>query len=226
MNRRSTSRLVALTAAAGLAVAALSGCATGSGGTEETGGDVTLTWWHNGTGEPLKSFWEEVASEFEADHPGVTVEVEAFQNEDLQRTLIPNALQAGGDAAPDLFMVWAEGEIKSQVEAGYLKDLSGLTDVVESVGGAGTGWNVDGKQYGIPYRFGIEGIWYNADQFEQAGVTRDPGHVRRVRRSDRQARRFGRLADRRRRGRRLAGRPLVVPVRHQDLLGRLAEGGG
>ncbi len=173
MNRRST-RLVALTTAAGLAVAALSGCATGSSGSEEAGGDVTLTWWHNGTGEPLKSFWEEVAAEFEADHAGVTVEVEAFQNEDLQRTLIPNALQSGGDAAPDLFMVWAEGEIKSQVEAGYLKDLSELTDVVESVGGAGTGWNVDGKQYGIPFRFGIEGIWYNADQFEEAGVTETP----------------------------------------------------
>ena len=172
MNRRSTSRLVALTAAAGLAVAALSGCATGSGDPEASDGDVTLTWWHNGTGEPLKSFWEEVAAEFEADHPGVTVESRPFQNEDLQRTLIPNALQAARRRRPRPVQVWAEGEISRQVEAGYLKDLSELTDVVESVGGAVNPWQVDGKQYGIPYRFGIEGIWYNTDQFEQAGVTR------------------------------------------------------
>ncbi|WP_022889524.1 ABC transporter substrate-binding protein [Agromyces italicus] len=173
MNRRSTMRLVTLTAATGLAVAALTGCTAGGGGEGEAG-DTTITWWHNGTGDPLKSFWEEVASEFESENPGVKVEVEAFQNEDLQRTLIPNALQAGGDAAPDLFMVWAEGEIKAQVEAGYLEDLSGLTGVIESVGTAGTGWNVDGKQYGIPFRYGIEGIWYDADLFEQAGVTENP----------------------------------------------------
>ncbi|QEO13730.1 extracellular solute-binding protein [Agromyces intestinalis] len=173
MNRRST-KLVALGATAGLAALALAGCAPAGDGADGSGDTTTITWWHNGTGEPLNSFWEDVAGEFEAEHPGVNVEVEAFQSEDLQRTLIPNALQAGGDAAPDLFMVWAEGEIKAQVEAGYLKDLSSLTDVVESVGGAGTGWNVDGKQYGIPFRYGIEGIWYNADLFEQAGITEIP----------------------------------------------------
>lgn len=170
----------------GVSVALLAACSGGTGEepsespdqTSEAPGDevepVTITWWHNGTGEPLKSFWEEVAGEFEDANPGVTVDVQAFQNEDLQRTLIPNALNAGGDAAPDLFMVWAEGEIKAQVEAGYLKDLSGLTDVVASVGGAGNGWNVDGKQYGIPYRYGIEGLWYNKDLFEQAGITELP----------------------------------------------------
>ncbi|MFF2274697.1 extracellular solute-binding protein [Agromyces sp. NPDC058126] len=173
MNRRST-KLVALGATVGLAALALAGCAPAGAGDGDSGDDTTITWWHNGTGEPLKSFWEDVAGEFEDEHPGVTVKVEAFQNEDLQRTLIPNALQAGGDAAPDLFMVWAEGEIAAQVEAGYLKDLSGLTEVVESVGASGTGWNVDGKQYGIPFRFGIEGIWYNSDAFEKAGITEVP----------------------------------------------------
>src|SRR5688572_10303375 len=106
-------------AASVAAMALLVGACAGNGGTgttdpttpastdtaSETGAPVepvTLTWWHNGTGEPLKSFWEGVADEFEAANEGVTVEVQAFQNEDLQRTLIPNALNAGGDAAPDL----------------------------------------------------------------------------------------------------------------------------
>ncbi len=101
MNRRSTSRLVALTAAAGLAVAALSGCATGSGDPEASDGDVTLTWWHNATVGPLMpAVWEEVAAEFEADHPGVTVEQTGYQNEELQRTLIPNALRGRRPARP------------------------------------------------------------------------------------------------------------------------------
>src|SRR5690606_37695206 len=94
----------------GVSVALLAACSGGTGEeptespgpTSEDPGDevepVTITWWHNGTGEPLKSFWEEVAGEFEDANPGVTVDVQAFQNEDLQRTLIPNALNAGGDA--------------------------------------------------------------------------------------------------------------------------------
>ena len=119
MNRRSIARVTAGVAAAGIVIGALAACSGGGGGdaTATSGEEVSITWWHNGTGEPLKSFWEEVAAEFEDANPGVQVTVEAFQNEDLQRTLIPNALQSGGDAAPDLFMVWAEGEIKAQVEA-------------------------------------------------------------------------------------------------------------
>lgn len=177
MNKRSIARVAAGVAAAGLAAGVLAGCSGAGDNTPTSSGapkDVNLTWWTNATGEPLKSFFEDVAKEFEDANPGVHVKVEAFQNEELQRTLIPNALQAGGDAAPDLFMVWAEGEIKAQVQAGYLKDLSGLTDVVKSVGGAGTGWNVDGKQYGIPFRYGIEGIWYNQDAFDKAGITENP----------------------------------------------------
>lgn len=170
MNRRS--KLIAAGAAAAMTLGALAGCTTGGNGGD---GDVTITWWHNGTGEPLKSFWEDVAAEFEAEHEGVTVEVQAFQQEELQRTLIPNALQAGEGAAPDLFMVWAEGEIKAQVEAGYLRDLTDeIPEVIDSIGGAGTGWNVDGRQYGIPFRYGIEGIWYNQDLFDAAGVTELP----------------------------------------------------
>ncbi len=31
-------------------------------------------------------------------------------------------------------------------------------------------WQVDGKQYALPFTFGIEGFWYNKDLFEQAGI--------------------------------------------------------
>src|SRR5690554_2184972 len=47
-------------------------------------GNVTLTWWHNATADPLQGLWEEVAAEFEDANPGVTVEVTGYQNEDLQ----------------------------------------------------------------------------------------------------------------------------------------------
>ncbi|GAA1055240.1 sugar ABC transporter substrate-binding protein [Agromyces luteolus] len=172
MNRRSTTRLVTLAAATGLAVASLTGCA-GGGGDEGGDGEVTLTWWHNGTTGPLPEVWEEVATEFEEAHPGVTVEQTGYQNEDLQRTLIPNALAAGDP--PDLFQVWPGGELRDQVENGYLMPLDDvIPDTIDSVGATVNPWQVEGATYGIPFTFGIEGFWYNTDLFEQAGIDAPP----------------------------------------------------
>src|SRR6478752_1083328 len=93
MNTRSRMRLVAGFAATGLAIGALAGCAGSTGdsdGDGDSGGDdVTITWWHNATSGPLPAVWEEVAAEFEEAHPGVTVEQTGYQNEELQRNLIP-----------------------------------------------------------------------------------------------------------------------------------------
>jgi len=136
-------------------------------------GEVTIRWWHNGTGEPLNSLWADVAREFEESHPGVKVQVEAFQNEELQRTLIPNALLSGD--APDIFQAWGGGELRDQVAAGHLKDLTGLVaEELEAIGPKASGWQLDGKTYALPFSFGISGFWYNKDLFAQAGITDTP----------------------------------------------------
>lgn len=172
MNRARITRVGAIAAASALAIGGLTACsASENGGSGD--GEVTITWWHNATSDPQKAMWEEVAAEFEAANPGVKVEVTGYQNEDLQRTLIPNAL-ASGDA-PDIFMVWPGGEVRSQAEAGHLKDLTEvMADTIAEYGGTVKPWQVDGKQYAIPYTFGIEGFWYNKDLFEQAGITSLP----------------------------------------------------
>lgn len=171
MNTHRTKRLGALVAASTAALLAVSGCTAGGGGGDGDG--VTLTWWHNATSDPQQGIYEEVAREFEEANPGVTVEVTGYQNEDLQRTLIPNALQSGD--APDVFQVWPGGEVRAQAEAGYLKDLSEpLADEIAAYGGVVKPWEVDGKQYGIPFSFGVTGIWYNTELFEQAGIDETP----------------------------------------------------
>ena len=39
-----------------------------------------------------------------------------------------------------------------QVEAGYLKDITEQAEAeVANIGGAAAGWQVDGKQYGLPF---------------------------------------------------------------------------
>lgn len=171
MNTRSRTRLAAGMAAAGIAAGTLAGCAS----TGEPAGDegVTITWWHNATSGPLPAVWEEVAAEFEAANPGVTVEQTGYQNEELQRTLIPNALAAGDP--PDLFQVWPGGELRDQVANGYLQNLDdSIGDTIASVGATVNPWQVDGATYGVPFTFGIEGFWYNTELFDQAGITEVP----------------------------------------------------
>lgn len=177
-NLRRTSVIAALAASSALLLAACSsGDDTPAGTTSASGGNgdepVTITWWHNATADPALTFWQTVADEFEALHPNVTVEVEGIQNEDLQRTRIPVALQSG--EAPDLFQQWGGGELVAQVNDGYLKDITDMVaDDVDRLGGSVAPWQVDGKTYGLPYQFGPEGIWYRPSLFEQAGIEEPP----------------------------------------------------
>lgn len=164
--------------AAGMALASsvlvLSGCGDSTDSTASAGDEpVTLTWWHNGNTEPLQSFWQDVAADYEAAHPNVTIDIEAIQNEDLQRTRIPVALQSGD--APDIFQQWGGGELAAQVDAGHLMDLTNLlADDIDRLGGAVAPWSYNGAVYGIPYTFGVEGVWYRPSLFEAAGIDSEP----------------------------------------------------
>jgi raffinose/stachyose/melibiose transport system substrate-binding protein len=63
-----------------------------------------------------------------------------------------------------------------QVQAGVLKDITadvaGWKDTINP--GALGMYQLDGKQYGIPYDLGMVGIWYNKDLFAQAGISAPP----------------------------------------------------
>jgi raffinose/stachyose/melibiose transport system substrate-binding protein len=193
-------RVLALVTALGLA-AGLAGCGTSDGDdtdpagsdtstTEEdaaatnddgetpdepsTGGEtVTLTWWHNGTADPLLSYWQGVADAYMAANPNVIIEVTPVQNEDLQTKIIA-ALQ-GGDA-PDIFAQWGGQEGTDQWDAGYLMDLTQTAaGPIAEMGGAVNGWtSPDGHVYGLPFTMGIGGIYYNKDLFAAAGITAAP----------------------------------------------------
>ena len=171
MNRNM--RWAAVAAASALAAGVLASCSGGSSSEGGDGDDVTLVWWHNATGEPLTGFWQDVAAEFEEDNPGVSVEVQGYQNEELQRTLIPNQLRTGSGL--DLYQQWGAGELAAQVEAGYVMDISDqVTEDAGALGGVVAPWQYEGQTYGLPYNFGIEGFWYNKDLFDEAGITELP----------------------------------------------------
>ncbi|MCL1869304.1 MAG: extracellular solute-binding protein [Promicromonosporaceae bacterium] len=161
--------IVALATTTALIAAACGSGSGGTGGATASGDNVTITWWHNGTGDPLLSFWEDVAKEFEAKNPHVTINVTAYQNEELRNTVLPNAFTGGN--APDLFQSWGGGELAQWAKDGIVKDLTDLAaDTVKAIGTPATAWQVDGKTYGLPYTFGPAGFWVNLDLWEQAGL--------------------------------------------------------
>lgn len=172
MNKQRMAGAIVVPVAAALA---LVGCSGGNATAPDTSKPVTITWWHNGNADPLKSLWQSVADEFHAAHPNVTVEVQAYQNEDLQKTKIPAALRQGESSGLDLYQAWGGGELKDQVAAGYVMDITDQTkDLVSSLGAVTSGWALDGKQYGLPFDYSIEGFWYNKTLFQQAGITSTP----------------------------------------------------
>ncbi|HYF71824.1 MAG TPA: extracellular solute-binding protein, partial [Nocardioides sp.] len=134
--------------------------------------DTTITWWHNSNNEPGKGYYEQVAKDFEADNPGVKVEITAMAHEDMVDKLAA-AFQSGD--LPDIYMERGGGELADHVEAGLVRDISDdAADEISKIGGSVAGWQVDGKTYALPFSLGVVGFWYNTALFEEAGITAAP----------------------------------------------------
>ncbi|MBC7550330.1 MAG: extracellular solute-binding protein [Cellulomonas sp.] len=170
MNAR---KILAVSAALVMGVAGLSACGGGDGGGEATsGGDVEMTFWHNSTTGDGKAFWDATVAAYEADNPGVTIKVQAIQNEDMDGKL-QTALNSGD--APDIFMARGGGKLADVVAAGQAQEVVVDDATRTAVGDAAfSAFTVDGKVYGMPMSILPGGIYYSKDLFEQAGITELP----------------------------------------------------
>lgn len=140
---------------------------------EASAEEVTIEWWHIQNTDPMLTLWQQLADEFMAAHPNVTINITVMENEAFKSALQTN-LQAGD--APDLFQSWGGGGLKQQVEGGLVRDIT--EESAGFIGNLNPGavglLQVDGKQYGIPWNLGMVGFWYNKDLFDQAGIDAPP----------------------------------------------------
>ncbi|MFF1611021.1 extracellular solute-binding protein [Amycolatopsis sp. NPDC058278] len=168
--KRRNTVLAALAAVVPLALAACSG---GSDTPAQPSGPVTLTWWHNGTTDPIKSIWEKVVADYHQAHGDVTIKAQPLQNEDFS-TKVPLALQSA--EPPDIYQSWGAGDLASQLTSGKVADITDFTKswITQTTGKFGENWQVDGKQYGVPFEQHFVGFWYRKDLFQQAGITTPP----------------------------------------------------
>lgn len=163
--------LVSAAALAAVGALALSGC---TASTPDDGGDSSMTLWHNSTTGPGVKFWEDTVADFEKANPGVTIDIQSIQNEDLDGKL-QTALNSGD--APDIFLQRGGGKMAAMVKAGQLKDL---TDVIsgpaaEEIPDAAYSANsLDGKRYAMPVAVLPGGLFYSQDLFDAAGITDNP----------------------------------------------------
>ena len=112
---------------------------------------------------------EKMASDFDAMHPNLSVELTVVDRE-AWKTQIRNALSAN---APDVCKLDAATRMTPYVDAGLFMDISDLWNEPEMAALASTkgAMTLDGKQWGVPYTYYQWGVYYRKDIFEELGLS-------------------------------------------------------
>lgn len=133
------------------------------------GGDAELTYFTFSAAPDHLEDLDAIVTAFEAENPGVTIEVQTASFDDYFTQLQTRV--AGGDA-PDTFELNYENFV-TYAEAGTLMDLSAAAEAVDPEVFYPRAYEVfarDGTQYGLPATFSNVVLFYNVDLFDAAGV--------------------------------------------------------
>ncbi|EET59970.1 ABC transporter, solute-binding protein [Marvinbryantia formatexigens DSM 14469] len=131
------------------------------------GEQKTLTMWTIATeGDANHEAFGKAIEEYEAEHPDIHIEMEAFENESY-KTKIKASVAA--NELPDIYFTWGGGFSSAFVEAGKAMELDSYyetykDELPESTLKYAT---YDDKLYGVPYVVSISGIFYNKPMFEE-----------------------------------------------------------
>jgi raffinose/stachyose/melibiose transport system substrate-binding protein len=137
-----------------------------------------LTFWTlNFSADAANAALQQVADEFEAANPGVTVEIVGRATDEHKTAL---RVAAGSDSGPDIYFSWAGLGLGGEyVNAGLSLPMDeyygqyGWTDLLTPASAAFADLYEGGK-HGVPFTFKGEAIYYNRTLFEQAGIEGEP----------------------------------------------------
>ena len=108
-------------------------------------------------------------ADYEAAHPNVKIEMEAFENESYKTKI--KAAMSDPDSLPDIFFTWAGAFLGDFVDAGMVYSLDEVyknyTDKIPEVMLANTTYG--GKHFGVPTTFNIVAMFANMDLLAEAG---------------------------------------------------------
>ena len=134
--------------------------------------ETTLTLWCIATeSDANRPAYEQAIADYEEAHPGIKIEMEAFENESY-KTKIKAAMTGGSaDDLPDIFFTWSGAFLGDFVDAGKALCLDEYYEpygeAIPEVMLANTTY--DGKHYGVPTTFNIVAMFANMDLLAEAG---------------------------------------------------------
>ena len=134
---------------------------------------TTVEYWTTQTQSDRMQTIEVMADVFEALNPGIDIKLVAVDENDIPKQI---AAAAASNTLPDMIEVGSNLSLAFSEQG--IVDLEATTEVINSVGidrfYTGALKLVEDpakKQYvALPYRGWVQGIWYRADWFEEAGL--------------------------------------------------------
>lgn len=175
MKKRTLKKLLSAVMAGTMAVGLLAGC---SGGKEaaskaESGGGATTIKFgiHVANPQEQEAVTYNIVQAFNEKYDGkYKVEFEASDKESHSKNM---KLEASDGTLPQIFWLDAS-EAPEYSDSGVLMDLSDFlsenSDIQTALGGMENAFQDDSGQYGLPYQCNVQGIFYNKDLFDKAGV--------------------------------------------------------
>ena len=136
---------------------------------------VTIDLWDTDLGDPGKTIWQTAANMYMADHPQVSITIEAL---DAGTFATRMAIAENSNHMPDLFESSGGLDLRALAERGMLRDITSevaaWSDPASKDINAMNVFAYKGGQYGMPWSMGMTGIFYNKALFTKAGIGGPP----------------------------------------------------
>ena len=175
MKKRTLKKLLSAVMAGTMAVGLLAGCSGGKEPepkAESEGGATTIKFGiHVANPQEQEAVTYNSVQAFNEKYDGkYKVEFEASDKESHSKNM---KLEASDGTLPQIFWLDAS-EAPEYSDSGVLMDLSDFlsenSDIQTALGGMENAFQDDNGQYGLPYQCNVQGIFYNKDLFDKAGI--------------------------------------------------------
>lgn len=132
---------------------------------------VTISLWHHFTPDVEKAAIEDAAKRFQELNPGVTIDITVVGSSDMASKT--NASMQANEP-PDIFSGWGGGGLAAYADNGLVQDI---TDAVATdgwadrfVAGPLALYALGGRNFGVPLRAGVWGMWIDSELHAKAGI--------------------------------------------------------
>ncbi|GGY27320.1 solute-binding protein [Streptomyces djakartensis] len=147
--------------------AVLGGCGM-SGGSADVTLKLVAADYGDSAANSSRKYWDKLVEEYEADHPGVKIDVSVYSWNDVDRKV--REMVAAGDP-PDMAQIGAYADYADRNQLYKADDLLSIPVQADFVGQLATAGQVRGVQYGMPFASSTRVLFYNKSLFAKAGIT-------------------------------------------------------